>query len=148
MEQSGVLMPLNGHLTIKSAMVMRTTCKFINRYIKVKNYNYYPLFKRLKFTKLDLLKLIVRTDPVWLKTDSNARLWYNINLHKHGKIIKEYSSKLYSYRFCVKFLKNKFYKINIEKHAFIFDHCIDYIRHFTMCGIFSQLCIEHYSSLK
>ena len=148
MEQSGILMPLNGHLTIKSAMVMRTVSKLTNRYIKVKEYNYYPLFKRLKFTKLDLLKLIVRTDPVWLKADSDARLWYDINLHVYGESIKKYICKLYSYRFCIKFLKNKFYKINIEKHAFIYDHCIDFVRHFTTCGIFSQLCIEHYPSLK
>ena len=145
-----ILVPLNNFLTIRSAARLRAVSKLTRYYIKVKDYNYYPLFKRMKFTKTDLLKLVIRTDRNWLKLESNAKYFYDINFHKHGKNIKEYVSKLNNCQFCIEFLKNKLNnKLNnnhfIEKDAFIYFHCIDFVRNFTMCGIFSQLCIEKYN---
>ena len=150
-----ILVPLNGFLTIKSAAILRAVSKLTRYYIKVKDYNYYPLFKRMKFTKNDLLKLVIRTDRNWLTLDSNAKYFYDINFHKNGKNIKEYVSKLNNFQFCVKFISKEltilknFKNLNIQsaiiKEEYVYHYCIDFVRNFTMCGIFSQLCIEKYN---
>ena len=149
-----VLIPLNGYLTIKSAAILKSVCKMCKLCIEVKPFNYYPLFKRLKFTKIQLIKLIVRTDSAWLRRDSNARNWHDINQHKYGKNIKEYVSKLFSYKVCVSSIERKDIKNPsiIYDDYYIYEHCIDFINHFTMCGIFSQLCLEfiiqkHYNEI-
>ena len=144
MENPSILMSLNRYLTIKSAARLRAVSKATKYYIDVKKFNYYPMLKRLTFTKIDFLKMIIRTDPEWLKLDSNAIRFHDINFHKHGKNIKEYVSKLYSYKFCIKFISKKLNLLSASVKEYVYDHCIDFVRHFTMCGIFSQLCIEKY----
>jgi hypothetical protein len=149
MNSPDVLMPLNNYLTIKSAARMRATCKCVKWYIKVKDYSYYPIFKKLKIDHLSVIKALLSTDPGWLDENSSDDSGQIINYHKHGFEIKKYIENTQFYM-CIMEFKEKLDDELIVDDGLDFyipgqtieEHCNDYTDYYPLYEILITMCYD------
>lgn len=142
MESPDLLMPLNGYLTIKSAARMRAVSKCTRWYIKVKDYSYYPLFKKLRINHLSVIKALLSTDPGWLDDNSNDDGGEIINFHKHGFEIKKYIENTQFYM-CIMEFKEKLDECEVYLPGeTIEEHCNDYTDYYPLYEILITMCYD------
>ena len=151
MNTSGVLTPLNEYLTIKSAAILRSVSKSTQYCIKVKEYRYYRIFKKLKTDQLSIIKMLLNSDPTWLEYLAGYYIHENINFHKYGNRIKEYVENT-EYYMCVMEFKETIRQhfdenedITVEQLNIALDnHCNDYTDYEPLFELLVVMCYEEF----
>jgi hypothetical protein len=146
MEQLGVLIPLNDYLTLKSATIMRSVSKTFNKYIEVKKYSFYRIFKQLEINELSIIKMLLNSDQNWLSNDCYDGF---LVFHKNGKKIEKYIENTQFYMCVVEFQEKldglwDDYPVDefIEDEAY--HHSDQYTNYEPLQKILFKLCLDLY----
>jgi hypothetical protein len=149
MEQLGVLIPLNDYLTVKSAAILRVVSKTCKNYIEVKKFSFYSLFKKLEIDELNVIKMLLKSDKVWMDHNSVNFGTDSINIHKHGNEIKRYIERTEFYDCITDFEKKLDEELIISDPSdFYFpghtidEHCADYTDYYPLYEILITICYE------
>lgn len=142
MDSQIVLSSMNKHLTLKSNARLRATCKLARDYIyndKAKKQRMYRIFKRLWIDRINIVRMLLQTDIIWLKDDYTFPEYSDIHNHIHGQFIKKYIYKKY-HNVISDFINHCLAHSYFIEPEHIMAHCESYTNYHPLLGILFGLC--------
>ena len=84
------MVSMNNYLSIKSAARLRSISHIFKDFIIVKKYSFYRIFKQLTFSPDEIIKMLFKSDKLFLENESDELYFLSITNHKYGFKLKEY----------------------------------------------------------
>ena len=138
---------IHDYLSVKSQARMRSVSKFFKKYVVVKEYSFYKVFKHLKTDIDTVIKMLFDYDQNFIALDNEMEFFTPIKNHILGHKFK-YFIQCTDYYWAIPEFEYSASEYTEEEYPLVeraCDHVLEYTDYQPLQGLLIEMCMDQYT---